>query len=138
METNTKKLEKPKREPSLRMKKTVEFLPKNNWKIPDAMRDAGYPEATIHNSHKITKSKSFQYLLNEAFPYEAIREKYFNLVESKDEKIQLAALNKVVDLLNLTPDKKIKLDVYSDRESVFGNPTKPLDESILEIEGQKQ
>ncbi len=54
-----------KREPLLRHRIVFNEIVENRGKVPDAIRKAGYPESTVRNPQRITKSRSFMQICEE-------------------------------------------------------------------------
>jgi hypothetical protein len=73
------------RKPSLRMRKAAKILMENKGKsLSGAMRKAGYPATTAKNPQQVTKSKSWQQLMDEYLPQEFVAEKHKELFLAED------------------------------------------------------
>ena len=84
-----KNKQKPKkkgiRAPTVRMIKTAQALVANGGKsVADAARQAGYSEAIARNPQKITKTKSWQALMEEYLPQDLIAQKHRELLDAED------------------------------------------------------
>ena len=68
------------RKPTLRMRKTMSVLVGNGGKsVSDAMRQAGYAEATINTPQKVTESLSWKQLMDKYFPEDYVAKKHKEL-----------------------------------------------------------
>lgn len=73
------------KKPTLRQRKAVKILVENGGKsVSAAMRQAGYSEETAKSPHKLTKSKSWQALMDEFLPQDLIARKHQELLEAEE------------------------------------------------------
>lgn len=81
-----KKKKKPmKKAPSVRMVKTAKLMAgKGGKSFAQAAREAGYSETIADNPQKITKSKSWQALMDEFLPQDLIARKHQELLEAEE------------------------------------------------------
>ena len=78
--------EKPKVKPSnIRHKKVAELVEKGG-SVGAAMRKAGYSKAYSKNPHKLTRSESWQELMEEYIPDSLLAEKHKALLTKTDKK----------------------------------------------------
>ena len=71
--------------PTLRMRKTAKILMENNGKsVSSAMREAGYPPTTAKNPQQVTKTKSWQALMDQYLPQDLIARKHQELLEAEE------------------------------------------------------
>ncbi len=73
------------KKPNLRMKKTAAILMESKGKsVSDAMRKAGYPATTAKNPQQVTRSQSWQALMDEYLPQDLIARKHQELLEAEE------------------------------------------------------
>lgn len=65
-----------------RHKKVAKKVIENGGSVAQAMREEGYSEAYVKNPHKLTRSKTWQELLQEYIPQEALAQKHGELLEA--------------------------------------------------------
>lgn len=71
--------------PSVRMVKTAKaMVGKGGKSFAQAAREAGYSEAIVNTPAKITKSKSWQALMDEYLPQDLIARKHQELLEAEE------------------------------------------------------
>lgn len=70
------------KKPSMRMRKAAEHLMENPGSVGAALRAAGYSEATVKNPHEVTRSKSWQELMDEFLPESLLAQKHNELLHS--------------------------------------------------------
>ncbi len=66
-----------------KQRKTMKILVENGGSVSDAMRKAGYSEAMIKTPSKLTKSKNWQELLEEALPNDFVMDQHKKLFNQK-------------------------------------------------------
>ncbi len=67
------------------MKKTAAILMESKGKsVSDAMRKAGYPATTAKNPQQVTRSQSWQALMDEYLPQDLIARKHQELLEAEE------------------------------------------------------
>lgn len=86
------KTKKYKVKPTLRQKKALDNLVGNGGNISQAMRDAGYSEATINTPQKLTDSQAWAELMKEYLPDDSIAEKHRELLHATTLDHQVFAL----------------------------------------------
>lgn len=70
---------------TMRQRKTAKILMENNGKsVSSAMKKAGYPASTAKNPQQITRSKSWQELMDEYFPRDYVAQKHQELFEAEE------------------------------------------------------
>lgn len=75
----------PTRKPSLRMKKmAAAVVAKGGKSLAKAAREAGYSEAVARNPEKVTKTQSWQALMDKYLPQDLIARKHQELLEAED------------------------------------------------------
>lgn len=78
--------EKPKATTNIRARKVLNKLLENTGiSISKAMREAGYGEGYAKNPQDLTRSKTWQDLLDEYLPDDLIAEKHKALLEKKEQ-----------------------------------------------------
>lgn len=68
---------------TLKQRKAMKALVENGGSVRDAMRKAGYSEAMIKTPSKLTKSKNWQDLLEEALPNDFVMDQHKKLFNQK-------------------------------------------------------
>ena len=97
-----KKKQPYKRKPTLRMRKTAKILMENNGKsVSGAMRKAGYPPSTSKNPQQITRTESWQALMDQYLPQDMVAKAHADLFEAEDH-VFIPRGNKI--LLRKRPD----------------------------------
>ena len=81
-----------KKAPSMRMRKAAEHLMENPGSVGAALRAAGYSEATVKNPHEVTRSKSWQELMDEFLPESLLAQKHNELLHSDNSQAVSKAL----------------------------------------------
>lgn len=79
--TEAKTLKKSNRKPSPRQKKVFKHMVEKGGTVAEAMREADYSEATIHNPQKVTESQGFISLL-ESLPDELLSSTHLGLLKA--------------------------------------------------------
>lgn len=70
---------------TVKQRRAAKALVENGSKsMAQAMREAGYSEATIKAPSKVTRSKGWQELMDEYFPQDYVAEKHKELFEAED------------------------------------------------------
>lgn len=86
-----------KRSPSLRMRKTAKILlEKGSKSVSSAMREAGYSENTAKVPSKVTKTQSWQSLMDQYLPQDLIARKHQELLEA-EETVFIPRGNKILE-----------------------------------------
>lgn len=74
-----------RRAPSLRMRKTAKLLVEKGRKsVSGAMREAGYSDNTAKVPGKVTKTKSWQELMDQYLPQDLVAQKHAELLDAED------------------------------------------------------
>lgn len=69
-------------EPKPRIKKVFDKVMENNGSVSGAMKEVGYPETTAKNPQQLTRSKSWEKLLETHLPDKLLAEKHKELLNS--------------------------------------------------------
>lgn len=87
-------------QPTLKQKVVFEKTLENNGNVGEAMREAGYSEASSQNPQLVTKSKGWQQLVEEFLPNDVLAEKHRQLLNKTDEKgsLDVNAVAKGLDM----------------------------------------
>ena len=89
--------ERPVRKPSLRMIKTAKLLVgKGGKSFRQAAKEAGYSETVAKNPEKVTKTKSWQALMDQYLPQDLIARKHQELLEA-EETVFIPRGNKILE-----------------------------------------
>ena len=82
------------------------------------MRRAGFSIETSKKPKVLTESKGWQELLDKYFPDEKITKILNDLLESKDKRVKLQALETLLKLKDKFPTGKLRAGAFEEREQV--------------------
>ena len=124
-----KELVKPKKgydkEPSIRIRRVFKRVMESKGKISvsQAMRDEGYPSTTTHNPQQLTRSKTWQELLQTFLPEEGLIRTHRSLMNAFHLGHQVFPLSiedeDIVDLLASTECTVVKIQYGEQAKHVY-------------------
>jgi len=85
--------------------------------VSKKMREKGYSESSAR-ALRVTKTKTWQELLNEINDQEILDTFYEIMTDKQDKRARIAAAQELAKLKDRYPDKKHKITLYDEREEV--------------------
>lgn len=77
-------MSEPKRQPTIKQMKAISLVVENGGNVTQAMRDAGYAESTVNNPSNLTKTATWQELMEAYLPDDMLLRALSDDIEKKE------------------------------------------------------
>ncbi|MDB5188237.1 MAG: hypothetical protein JWO50_757 [Candidatus Kaiserbacteria bacterium] len=130
---------------TIKQKRAVQKIVENGGNATNAMREAGYSEASVNNPSNLTKSKGYREILNETGLNEQvvvkalvsdIRNKAKNRVRELSLAADILGMRKNIEEI-LKPQIKLNIINFKDFSDKDRNHYDEVDRRMAELDGRK-